>query len=305
MRFSQLPVRLGALVAATALLTSCSTAGAANSQTAVAGTPVSVVASTDVWASIVASIGGRHVDVTAIVSDAAADPHSYEASPHNQLAISKAALIIENGGGYDEFVNRMVSSTKSKANVLDAVKISGYTAKNGELNEHVWYDFPTVLAVAEKIKQALSAADPADAATFATNATAFAGRVAQLQRKEASVKAKSGGVGVAITEPVPLYMLTACGLVNLTPPAFSEAVESDNDAAPAVVAQNQALFTGKKVRALVYNEQTTGPQTEQVLAAAKSNGIPVVPVTETLPDGTVYLSRMNSNLDAIADAVAK
>jgi zinc/manganese transport system substrate-binding protein len=305
MTISHLRARLGALVAVTALLSACGTAGATNSQTPAAGTPISVVASTDVWASIVSSIGGRHVDVTAIISDPAADPHSYEASPHNQLAMSKAALIIKNGGGYDDFVNRMISSIKTQATVLDAVEISGYTAKNGGLNEHVWYDFPTVLAVAKKIQDALSAADPADAATFASNATAFGGRVAELQRKEASVKAKSGGVGVAITEPVPLYMLTACGLVNLTPPAFSEAVESENDAAPAVVAQNRTLFTGRKVRALIYNEQTTGPQTEQVLAAAKSNGIPVVPVTETLPKGTDYLTWMNSNLDAIAAAVAK
>jgi zinc/manganese transport system substrate-binding protein len=57
------------------------------------------------------------------------------------------------------------------------------------------------------------------------------------------------------------------------------------------------------VRALVYNEQTSGPETEQVLAAAQSAGVPVVPVTETLPEGEDYLGWMGANLDAVVAAL--
>lgn len=296
----------GALAAAALLLTACGSA------TTPSGTPsggsgsgakIAVVASTDVWGHIVSAIGGDHVQVTALMSDPSADPHSYEASAQNQLTISKAAVIVENGGGYDDVVDRMISSADAKATVLNAVALSGRTAVDGELNEHVWYDFRAVDKVAAKIQSVLAAADPADATTFADNAKVFTGKIAELQKKEAAIKAKHAGVGVAITEPVPLYMLEAAGLVNKTPAAFSEAVESDSDAPAAVVAQNRALFTGKKVRALIYNEQTTGPQTEQVLAVAKANGIPVVPVTETLPSGADYLGWMNANLDAIAAAL--
>ena len=127
--------------------------------------------------------------------------------------------------------------------------------------------------------------------------------MAKLQQQELDIKGRSAGVGVAITEPVPLYMLTAAGLVNKTPPAFSEAIESDSDAPASVVAQTLALFSSKQVKALVYNEQTTGPQTQLVLAAAKKNGIAVVPVTETLPADTDYLSWMTANLAAIGKAV--
>ena len=59
-----------------------------------------------------------------------------------------------------------------------------------------------------------------------------------------------------------------------------------------------------QVRALVYNEQTSGPETEQVLAAAQAAGVPVVPVTETLPEGEDYLSWMGANLDAVVAALA-
>lgn len=293
----------GAVLAGALLLGACSSAGASGSATAGAGSTIAVVTSTDVWGSIVTTIGGSRVSVTSLISDPSADPHSYEANGQNELAVSKAALIVENGGGYDDFIDRMISAVHPKATVLNAVKISGYVPKDGELNEHVWYDFPTVAKVVAQVRSALSTASPADAATFAANAEAIDAQLMALERKEAAVKAASAGVGVAITEPVPLYLLDAAGLVNRTPPEFSEAIESENDAPAAVIAQNLALFTGHRVKALVYNEQTTGPQTDQVLAAAKANGIAVVPVTETLPSGVDYLTWMNANVDAVAAAV--
>ncbi len=295
-------VAVGAVLAATTVLTACD-----SSPSSTAATPgtVAVVASTDVWGSIASVVGGAHVRVTSIISDPSADPHSFEADARNQLAISKAAVIIENGGGYDDFVDRMIRSAGSTAPVLNAVDISGYAASSGsELNEHVWYDFATVAKVAARIETALATADPADATAFAANAKTFADAVAGLQRRQAEIKVRSAGVGVAVTEPVPLYLLTAAGLDNKTPAAFSQAVESDSDAPPAVVAQTLALFNDRKVKALVYNEQTSGPQTTLVLAAAKANGIAAVPVTETLPGGTDYLAWMSANLDAIGKAVA-
>ena len=63
------------------------------------------------------------------------------------------------------------------------------------------------------------------------------------------------------------------------------------------------LFSDHAVTLLVYNEQTSGPETEQVLAAAKTAGIPVVPVTETLPAGKDYLSWMTGNLAAVKAAL--
>lgn len=268
-----------------------------------AGSPVAVVTSTDVWGSVAAAVGGRFAKVTSLVTDPAADPHSFEASAPNQLALSKATVIIRNGGGYDDFMQRMIESSHPKAAVLDAVEISGYRGVNGELNEHVWYDFRAVVKVAQQIRIALSAADPADAAEFGRNGDAFIAKVTALQQKEAALKSTSNGAAVAITEAVPLYLLQAAGLVNATPPEFSEAVEGENDAPASVVAATLALFTGKKVKALVYNEQTTGPQTEQVLAAAKANGVAIVPVTETLPPGTDYLGWMNANVDALSAAL--
>jgi len=301
----RLAIALPAVASIAALaLTGC--AAGAPDPAATGDEPIAVVASTDVWGDLAATIGGDEVSVTSIIDDPDRDPHEYEADAQNQLALSKAAVVIENGGGYDDFVDTMLSAAGNPdAVVINAVDVSGKEAAGGELNEHVWYDFPTVERVIDRIEAAYAQLAPAAATTFQTNADALKSQIDALIQREADLKATYAGDGVSITEPVPLYLLDAIGLDNRTPEEFSEAIEADTDVAPAVLQATLALYSGRQVRLLAYNEQTTGPQTEAVLDAAKSNGIPVVPVTETLPSGKSYVTWMTDNLDAIAAALAQ
>ena len=110
--------------------------------------------------------------------------------------------------------------------------------------------------------------------------------------------------GVAVTEPVPLYLLEAAGLRNETPEAFSEAIEEGDDVAPRTMRETLGLFGGGKVKALVSNAQTSGPQTEQVEKAARDHGVAVVPVTETLPSGQDYIGWMAGTIAALGKALS-
>ncbi|GIF23536.1 zinc/manganese transport system substrate-binding protein [Actinoplanes tereljensis] len=286
-------------------LSACGSSGSGDAASGSKATTLSVVASTNVYGDIVKQIAGDRVTVTSIISDPAADPHSYEADTRTQLELSKADVVIENGGGYDDFVDTMLKAAgNSDAKVIDVVDISGRKAPaGGELNEHVWYDFPSVEKLVTELVTVLSAKDPADAAVFSSGAATFTKKLQELESTEASIKAAHAGAGVAITEPVPVYLLEASGLVNKTPEEFSEAIEEGTDVPAAVLAETLALFSQKKVSVLAYNEQTSGPETEKVLAAAKSNNIAVVPVTETLPAGQDYLSWMGGNLAALQSAL--
>ncbi|WP_051808898.1 metal ABC transporter solute-binding protein, Zn/Mn family [Actinoplanes subtropicus] len=269
------------------------------------GTALSVVAATNVYGDVVKQIAGDRVDVTSIISDPDADPHSYEANSRTQLQLSKADVVIENGGGYDDFLDTMLkAANNSDATVLNVVRISGKTAPSGgELNEHVWYDFPTVEKLVTQLVGTLSAKDPADASAFQAGGAAFTQKLKQMESTEASIKAAHSGAGVAITEPVPLYLLEACGLVNKTPKEFSEAIEEGTDVSAGVLAETLGLFARKEVSLLAYNEQTSGPETEKVKNAAQAAGVAVVPVTETLPAGKDYVSWMTGNLSAIQTAL--
>jgi zinc/manganese transport system substrate-binding protein len=296
-----------ALVIAAGSTACSSSAGNAPSSKTSSGDTLSLVASTNVYGDIASQIAGDKVKITSIISDPAQDPHSYEASVQTRLALFRADVVIENGGGYDDFVDSMLKTGKKSAvKVLDVVDISGKTAPSGSsLNEHVWYDFPTIAKLVSQLAQVLSAKDPAAASTFTSNARAFTHRLSALEHTEATVDAAHAGAGAAITEPVPLYLLEACGLVNRTPAEFSNAVEAGTDVAPRVLQSTLALFRDKQVSLVAYNEQTSGPETEQVLNAAKANNIAVVPVAETLPAGKTYLSWMSDNLGAVQRALSK
>ena len=291
-----------AAIAAISMLTAC---GSSSDSSKDSGA-VRIVASTNVWGDVVKQIGGSFVEVTSILTSPDQDPHSFEANPKTALAVSNADLVVENGGGYDDYMGRLVKSTKANAAVINAVKVSGKTAPaGGGLNEHVWYDFPTVKLVADAIATDLGKADPAHATTFTQRATAFKVSVDKLIAEEAKIKAGAEGTPIAITEPVPLYMTEAAGLVNKTPAKFSEAIEEGDDVSAKILDDTLALYRDKKVDALFYNEQTSGPITEKVKAAASSAGIAVVPVTETLPEGDDYLEWMTKNLAALSSAVDK
>lgn len=294
------------LVVATLALAGCSSNPGANAGAASDGGRIRVVASTNVYGDIASLIGGKFVTVDSIIHDPSQDPHSYEADAQVQLALSKAQVVIENGGGYDDFVDTLLKGANNpKAVVLNAADISGYdqTPASGEFNEHLWFDYPTMHKVADKIAASLAKIDAADAATFTANAKKFTASLDTFEADEAAIKSKFAGEGVAITEPVPLYMLDASGLVDKTPEKFSEAIENGTDVSPLVLHDTLQLFSDKAVKLLAYNEQTSGPETQQVLAAAKSAGIPVVPVRETLPSGKGYIAWMTDTLAAVKAAL--
>jgi zinc/manganese transport system substrate-binding protein len=267
---------------------------------------VPVVASTNVYGAVVRAVGGEHVSVTSVIDSPDADPHEYESRPADAAAVARAKLVVMNGGGYDDFATKLVASAGSSPAIVDAVQVSGLeqAAGSGGFNEHVWYHLPTVRKVADQIAKDLGTVDPANAAAYTANATAFDGQVAGLTSKLEAIKAQHAGKRVAVTEPVPLYEIEAAGLVDATPEEFSTAVEEGNDPPAAVLDETMKLVTGGDVKALVSNSQTESPTTTRVEDAAKSAGVPIVSVTETLPAGVDdYVAWQSSQIHALTAAL--
>lgn len=96
---------------------------------------LNVVTSTNVYADIAQTVGGDAVDVTPIIDDPSKDPHSYEATTEDQLKLSKADVVVQNGGGYDAFMTTLLEASDSKPEVVDAVSISGLPGSEGLGNE--------------------------------------------------------------------------------------------------------------------------------------------------------------------------
>ena len=317
-------IRLGALAAAATLsltLAGCGSAAPSAAPTAPAadGQAVRVVASTNVYGSIVKAVGGDRVTVTAIIHSPDADPHDYEATPADAAAVNQAKLVVVNGGGYDDFATKLVDAAAAKPTVIDVVDLSGLEPaepatpepanasggeEHGEFNEHVWYSLPTVEKLADRLATDLATIDPAGTTTYTGNAAAFKTQVEGLIAKLNQIKATHAGDKVAITEPVPLYLVQDAGLDNATPEEFSKAVEEGNDPPAAVLNQTLDLFTSKTVKVLLPNAQTESASTKQVEQTATAAGVPVVPVTETLPAGTDdYITWQSGQIDQLSTAL--
>jgi len=152
-----------------------------------------VVTTTTVLADIVASVGGRRTSVRSIVP-AGVGPEDYEPKPDDARSLADAQLIVSNGVGLDDFLNRLLSSGGGSAarvvlgEGLPAIEV------DGEPNPHFWLD-PTIVRTGylPKIVAALTAAAPGDRAFFEANAAAFGRQLdaldAELQAQVATVPA--------------------------------------------------------------------------------------------------------------------
>ena len=256
------------------------------------------------YADVISQIGGRYVSVTAIESNPNTDPHTFEASPSVAQTVAQARLVVQNGVGYDTYMNKIESASPSSSRrVIDVQKLLGLP--DSTPNPHLWYMPRTMPAVAAALVGDLSAIQPSHAAYFAANAKRFDASLQPWYRALRQFAARYPRTPVATTEPVGDYMLQAADTVNLTPFAFQADVMNGVDPSPQDVTLQDGLFSGHRVKVFLYNQQVTDSLTQSFLADARRYGVPVVGVYETMPTpGYDYQSWMLAEVDALQRAVA-
>jgi zinc/manganese transport system substrate-binding protein len=268
------------------------------------GAPIPVLGAENFYADLLAQIGGSRVTVSSILSDPSADPHAYEASPAAAKLVADAKVVIVNGLGYDDFMQKLLGASTNPDRVVISVQ-DLLTAKDG-VNVHVWYDPATMPKVADATAAALAKIDPQNAPYYSEQKAKYLAALKPVNDKTAGMRAKYAGTPIAFTENVAGYLTDAIGLKVLTPPAFMEAIESGTDPAPADVAAERDLLTGRKVKALLYNSQVTSPLTEQIRDLATQNNVPVVAVAETIPPTfKTFQEWQLAQLDELERALAK
>jgi zinc/manganese transport system substrate-binding protein len=267
------------------------------------GNRLTVVASTNVWGSVARAVAGDAANVKSIINDPSADPHSYESTPADAAEVTNADLVVFNGGGYDDFVQKILQRAGGKP-TIEAFALEFQKPAEGALpNEHVWYDLSVVQRVAQQVAEKLGQLDPGQAQQFTARAQAFRTEIDGLAGKLSSIARTHGGQRIAMTEPVAQYLITAAGLTDATPPDFVKAVEEEKDPPAAAVAATKDLFAQRQARALIYNPQAETPVTSQIRTASEAARIPVVTMTETLPENTDYRGWMSGQIDALSAAL--
>lgn len=303
-------IALAAALALVAVLAAAVAAGCGGTSPAGASSGVIVaVGAENEYANVIEQIGGRYVKVTAIERNPNTDPHTFEASPSVAEAVGAASLLVENGVGYDTYMEKIESASggvgsNSQRKVIDVQHLLGLPDSTS--NPHLWYKPQTMPAVAKALVGDLSALQPAHAAYFQANAKRFEASLKPWYAAIAKFKAAHPSTPVATTEPVGDYMLEAAGTSDMTPFALQAAIMNGTDPAPQNVTLQNGLFSGHRVKVFIYNQQVTDSLTASFKQAAKRAGIPVVGVYETMPTpGYNYQSWMLAEVKALEKAVAQ
>jgi zinc/manganese transport system substrate-binding protein len=265
---------------------------------------VNVVAAENVYGDIASQIGGPRVSVTSILTNPNADPHLFEPTSSSGLAVADAKVVLQNGLGYDAFMTKLEDAAPSTSRVLvtmaDVLGIHGQSA-----NPHLWYDVPRLDRIAGAIAAAFTRADPSHAGAYRRGLQRFENSLQPLRVEVATVRRRFGGAPVAYTEPVPGYLVAAAGLRNLAPDSFTRSLEEGTDPSFSAVAAMDGLVSRHRIRVLLYNSQAVSPITKQLRDAALRAGIPVVPVTETLPPHMTFQHWQLAQVRALATALGK
>jgi zinc/manganese transport system substrate-binding protein len=263
--------------------------------------PIAIVAAENFYGDVAGQIGGPSVTVSSILANPDQDPHMFEASPSVARQLADARIVVFSGADYDPWMAKLLAgSPQAGRETIEVAALIG--VKSGD-NPHIWYDPGTMPRYAEALRKLLMAEDPAHSADYQRRIAAFTSSLGPLKAKLEVMKAAYSGVPVTATEPVFGYMAAALGL-DMRNMRFQLAIMNDTEPGASDVAAFENDLRNHRVRAFLYNNQTSGALAEKMKAIATESGVPVVGVSETEPPRTTYQGWMLAELSALDAALS-
>ena len=292
-------IALSALLIASLASCSLGAAGASGSDRP------KVVAAENFWGSIASQLGGSRVHVTSVITSPATDPHDYEPTAADARTIAGARMVIVNGIGYDPWADRLLAANPvSGRSVLNVGRLVGVPVGG---NPHRWYSPPDVQRVIDAITAEYEKLDPKDASFFDSQRSSFESTgLADYHRLISDIRARYAGTPVGASESIFALMAPALGLDLITPPSFLTAISEGTEPTAADKATIDHQIQSHEIKVYVYNSQNATPDIQRQIDEARSAGIPVATITETLvPAGASFQAWQVRELQDLTAALAQ
>lgn len=270
-------------------------------QTEAAEPPILIVAAQNYYGEIASAIGGDRVSVESILVSPDADPHSFEPSPAIAHSVADADIVVLNGAGYDYWMEDLLNSLELAD--LAVIEAATLVESEGRENPHVWYDPQTMPAVAEMLTRTLAAMDPDGADEYEFRRKSYVATLTPISDKIREIRQRFKGTTITATEPVFGYMGDALGL-KMSNQDFQIAIMNETEPSVREIAGIIDDLTNREAKVLIYNAQIGDAMTAQLLAIAKNSNVPVVGVTETMPNGKSYGEWMLDQLERVEKALS-
>lgn len=244
--------------------------------------PIRVVTGLNFYGEVAKHVAGQHGQVTSFINSSAVDPHDYQLGAKQAEEVAKSNVVIKNGVGYDNWMNKLVKASGNQdAKVVNVGKIVG--KKNGD-NEHLWYRPTTVKQLANALASQYSKLDPNHAKEYRANVHRYIASLKPLDQQIAKDKQQVNlqKKKVAVSEPVFDYALEDMGY-QVMDKHFEKAVEDGTDPSPKDIHQLQQAIRKHQIAFFVDNTQASDRVVKNLVTLAEENNVPVLKVTETKP----------------------
>ena len=247
------------------------------------GDTLTVVATTPEVADFTRVIGGGKVAVTQIMKPGV-DPHDYEPTPADLQAISGAKVIVKNGVGLEEWLDPAIEAAGSSGTVVDSS--TGVTLREGghehegeehegeEQDPHIWHNPQNAKLMVATIAAALSKADPADAATYDANLTAYQKELDQLDADNEAAWARI--------------------------PADQRKIVTNHDALGYYIERYDLEFVGSVIPSLDTSAELSAQQMTDLVARIKQTGTTAIFAESSLPPKTAEAIARQAGVEVIA-----
>lgn len=233
--------------------------------------PLAVVATTPEVADFVRNVGGADVQVTQIIKPNV-DPHDYEPTPADIQAIGAAKIVVKNGVGLEEWLDRTIEAAGFRGTVVDSSQ--GVTLREGghhheedeehageegeeEHDPHIWHDPRNAAIMVTNIEKGLAAADPARTDTFAKNLATYR---AEIDKLDAANEAAFAGL-----------------------PATDRKLVTNHDAFGYYVDRYKLEFVGSVIPSLDTSAELSAKQLSDLVAKIKATGTKAIFTESSLP----------------------
>ena len=312
-----LPLLLGAVLVG---VTACSSSPTPTSDS----NALTVVATFSILDDLVQNVGGEQVQVITLVG-ADGDAHTFEPTPADSAALTKAAVIFENGLGLEPWLDDLYSASGATAqrvvvsNGVDLLSLHEAGAEqtaadadhadHGEFDPHIWHNVANAMQMVTNIRNALSAADPQHADVYAANAENY---LAKLNDLDVWVRERVATLPAARRKLVTShdtfgYFAAAYGFEIIGTAMGAASTEAADPSARDLAALAETIKAAGVPA--IFAENVANPQlVEQI---AQETGVKMGPplYTDALgkagSDGDSYIKMMRYNVDAIVNALSE
>ena len=289
-----LNILIGAVAALTATFAAAAPSWAAEQK-------ITIIAAENFYGDVARQIGGERVSVTSVLANPDQDPHLFEITPSLVRQIAAANVVISNGAAYDPWMDKLLHVTAAPGRAVIVAADLVHNDAGG--NPHLWYDPPTMPAVATALAASLGRLDPTHKDDYAARLKTFLASLAPLDAKIAAIAGKYAGTPVAATEPIFGYMAAALRF-TMRNAAFQLAIMNNTEPSARDLARFEDDLKTHKVRVMFYNTQASDRLVQRLVDLARAANVPVVGVTETCPPGLSYQAWMLRELEATEKALA-